>query len=180
MIEKTLARRYASALLALANRQKAVEQIEAEILNLKDLYAKTPLFKQIMGHPGVPKAKKHDLLRKAFQKKLHPLLVQFLQLLIEKHRFRFLPDIADMFDDLADAYKGVVRVNVRTYLPLSPTQEKNLRDRLTVLVSDHVSVDVQEDKTLKGGMQIRFGDTVIDGSVNHRLKLLKEHLNTRH
>lgn len=178
MIEKTLARRYASALLTLANQKKAVEQIEEEILNLRDLYAQTPLFKQIMAHPGVSKTRKHGLLEKALQKKFHPLLVQFLQLLIEKNRFRFLPDIADMFDELADAYKGVVRVKVRSYLPLSAAQEQSLQQRLSALVSDRVSIDVEEDRTLKGGMLIRFGDTIIDGSVSNRLKILRDKLET--
>lgn len=176
MIEKTLAKRYASALVVLAEKENVVERIESEILAIKDMYQKSVELRQVFGHPRISKLQKKSLVESIFKGKIHNLLQEFLNVLIEKGRIRFIVEIADSFDQLAYSSRGLVRVKVKAYSPLSKENVDTLNTKLTALMNKKLLLDVAEDKTLKGGLVVRIGDRVIDGSVAGRLKNLRERL----
>ena len=176
MIEKTLAKRYARALLTLSDRAGATEGIEEELLGLKALWQGTSKVRSILLHPKVSRAEKRALLDKAVEGRVHPLVRELLHLLVEKGRLSYLPEIADQFDVLADETHGVVRVQVRTYLPLTAAQQQTLQAKMAARTGKKVDLRYQEDRLLKGGVSVRLGDQVMDGSVATRLKRLKEEL----
>ena len=174
MIEKTLAKRYAAALLRTTDAEGTTEETEANLLALKDAYLADKGFRAILSQPRIPKSVKRGILRKAFEGRARPSFLDFLTLLVDKNRQDILPDIADMFDRLADASKGVVRVKVRSWKPLSAPHQASLQTKLERLTGKKIDIDAQTDPALKGGMTVMVGDTVIDGSVAHRLKELSE------
>lgn len=177
MIEKTLAKRYASALLTQTERTGGVEETEALLLALKKAYESDPSLRAALDHPKIPRARKAELLRKLFEGTAVPALQEFLSLLVRKNRTNLIPDVAEMFDRLADRSRGVVRVEVRSFLPLSPQQRSALESRLTArLAGRKIDLRAVEDRALLGGLSVRIGDTVIDGSVAARLKELREQL----
>ena len=174
MIEKTLAKRYAAALLRTTDAEGTTEEAEANLLALKDAYLADKGFRALLSQPRIPKSVKRAILRKAFEGRARPSFLDFLTLLVDKNRQDILPDIADMFDRLADASKGVVRVKVRSWKPLSVPHRASLQTKLERLTGKKIDIDAQADPALKGGMTVMVGDTVIDGSVAHRLKELSE------
>ncbi|MBI4563709.1 MAG: ATP synthase F1 subunit delta [Planctomycetes bacterium] len=176
MIEKTLARRYAAAMLSVAEREGAVEDIERHLLALKEAYQKEAAFRRAMGQPRLPRAVRKKLLRKPFDGRVHPAFLDFLDLLVDKHRLHLIPDIAESFDHLADASQGIVRVAVRSTFPLSDSQRRTLLDLLVKITGRKVSLEETVDRSLQGGLSVRIGDSVIDGTVAHRMKELREHL----
>ncbi len=176
MIEKTLAKRYARALLSLSDRAGATEAIEAEILGLKAFWQGTPKVRSVLLHPKVSRPEKAALLDKALEGRVHPLVRELLHLLVEKGRLSYLPEIADQFDQLADESHGVVRVQVASFLPLTTAQQEALSARMSARTGKKVDLRYREDRSLKGGMAVRLGDQVMDGSVATRLKRLKEEL----
>ena len=176
MIEKTLAKRYASALLVVADKAGVVENVEAQLLALKDVYSRDADMRMVFMHPSISKQQKKDIIGKLFGSKFEQVLVIFLELLVDKNRLRFLPHIADAFDRLADVSKGVVRVDVKTFAPMSENQRGTLYEKLNKMIGKKIAVDIKQDRSLKGGMVIRIGDGILDGSVVSRLKRLREHL----
>lgn len=174
MIEKTLAKRYAAALLRVTDQEGTTAEVEQLLLALKEAYLSDKAFRSILAQPRVPKSLKRTLLRKAFEGRAKPSFLDFLTLLVDKNRTNILPDIADMFDRLADASKGVVRIKVRSWRPLSAPHQTSLQTKLERLTGKKIDIDAQTDPALKGGMTVMVGDTVIDGSVAHRLKELSE------
>jgi len=176
MIEKTLAKRYAKAMLSVALEEGAVEQVEEHLLALKTVYKADTAFRRAMGQPRIPKAARKKLLRKPFEGKTLPAFLDLLDLLVDKHRVNLIPDIADSFDQLADESHGVVRVQVASAFPLSTAQEKTLGDRLRAATGKKIEMRVAVDRALKGGMSVRIGDQVLDGTVLNRLKNLRERL----
>ena len=177
MIEKTLAKRYAGALLDETERSNAVEATEAQLLALKEAYHRDENFRTALNHPKIPRSKKAAMLRLIFEGKSDPAVVNFLELLVNKNRTTLIPDIADMYDRLADRTRGVVRVEVRSHLALTDAQRRTLKSKLSAwLGGKKVDIQAVEDRTLLGGMSMRIGDTVIDGSVAGRLKNLREQL----
>ena len=174
MIEKTLAKRYAAALLRTTDQEGTTEETEAMLLALKDAYLADKGFRAILSQPRVPKAVKKGILRRAFEGRAKPWFLDFLTLLVDKNRQDIIPDIADMFDRLADASKGIVRIKVKSWRPLSDAHRASLQSKLERMTGKKIDIEAKADPALRGGMLVMVGDTVIDGSVAYRLKELAE------
>jgi len=172
--EKTLAKRYAAALLRVTDAEGSTEETEQLLDSLKESYLSQKDFRAFLGQPRVPRKLKKQLLHKVFDGRARKSFTDFLDLLIDKNRQSILPDVADMFDTLADASKGLVRVRVKSWRPLSAAQQGGLQAKLERLSGKNVTIETQVDPALKGGLLILFGDTVIDGTVAHRLKAIGE------
>lgn len=174
MIERTIARRYASALLALADQAKAVEAVETELLQIEGVWKSSADFRKAMTHPLIARQDK-----KAFFRQVMPgmskLVADFLDRLIEKGRANCIPEIAEVFDDLADRYAGIVRMTVETAVPMSDAQKAKLQGKLTSLAPGRkIEIDAKVTPELLGGVRVRIRDSVIDGSVAGRLHGLRE------
>lgn len=178
MLEKVLAKRYAGALLNLAEKENQVDQIEKELSDFLKLYQETPDLAKILNHPLVSRGKKNGLLNKAIGRLVAPLLLRFIEVLIRKGRTSYLPEIVIAYHTLADAWRGVVRINVKSYYPLSTSQlkilEKKLQSRFTT--AKRIVFDTVVDRSLLGGLVIQTGDEVIDGSVTGQLNRLQQEL----
>jgi len=174
VIDRTLAKRYAAALLKVTDAEGSTEETESLLLALKDAYLAQKDFRDVLSQPRVPRAAKKRLLAKIFEGKAKKSFTDFLQFLVDKNRQDIIPDIADMFDRLADASKGVVKITVKSWKPLSDAQRNTLQSKLERLTGKKIAIDARVDPAVRGGMLVMYGDTVIDGSVAHRLKEIGE------
>lgn len=174
MIERTLAKRYAAALLQVTDAEGSTEETESILLALRDAYRARREFREMLASPRVPRAAKKALLHKILEGKTRPTFLDFLDLLVDKNRIEILPEVSDMFDRLADASHGVVRVKVRSWKPLSDGQRATLSEKLSRMTGKKVAIEAEIDAQLKGGMLVRIGDSIIDGTVAHRLKTVGE------
>lgn len=179
MIEVTLAKRYAAALLKVTDAEGSTEETEGLLLALRDAWRAQRGFRDLMASPRVPRAAKKALFRKVLEGKARPSFLQFLDLLVEKNRTKILPSVSEVFDRLADASAGVVRVKVRSWKPLSDAHRATLSATLARTTGKKILIEAETDAALKGGMLVRIGDTVVDGTVAHRLKQLGETLTSR-
>lgn len=177
MIERTIARRYAASLLRVSDETKTTEEVEALLLALKETFQKNADIRTLLINPRIPRRAKKAILRRALSRAAPGAFLRFLDLLIEKDRIGLLPHIADMFDELADLSAGVVRIEVRSYHPLSEVHERALVEKLTRIIGGKkLRLDKRVDPSLKGGMWVRIGDSLLDGSVSGRLKSIRERL----
>lgn len=174
MIEKTLAKRYAAALLKATDADGSTEETEGFLHALKAAWESQKDFRSMLAQPRIPRAVKKQMMHRIFQGKAKQSFIDFLDLLIDKNRQDILPDIADMYDRLADASQGIVRATVKSWRPLTDAQRSALQARLEQLSGKKVSFDEKVDPSLKGGLLVMFGDTVIDGTAAHRLKAIGE------
>ncbi|MBI2919872.1 MAG: ATP synthase F1 subunit delta [Planctomycetes bacterium] len=174
MIERTIARRYATALLNLADESKAVEAVETDIMQIAEIYRANADFRRAVTHPLIPAKDKKEFLRLVLPG-LSKLLGEFLDKLVDKGRANCIPEIAEVFDDLADRYAGVVRMTVETAVPMSEAQRAKLLGKLGAIAEGRkVEIEAKVAPELMGGVRVRVRDTVIDGSVAARLKGLRE------
>ena len=174
MIEKTLAKRYAAALLKITDAEGSTEETESLLLALKDAYLSQKDFRAVLSQPRVPRPVKKRLLAKIFEGKAKKSFTDFLELLVDKNRLDIIPDIADMYERVAGASKGVVKVTVTSWKALSDGQRTTLQTKLEKLTGHRVTIDARVDPGVRGGLRVMYGDTVIDGTVAHRLKVMVE------
>jgi len=176
MAERTVAKRYARALLGVAAERKVVDDVERDLYAVAEVYRAAPEVAAALADPSLTRARKVALIRRAFEGRVVPLVLEFLALLVEKRRFALVAEIAELFDDLSDELQGVIKVRVKTYLPLKPPQRERLLERLKGFTSREPILHEEVDSEILGGIVVRIGDDLIDGSVRGRMRMLKERL----
>lgn len=177
MINMTVARRYAKAILELGSEGGNLDALVEELLNLSAAYEASAELRNALENPLVPfEAKKAILGQLAERLGLSATARHTVLLLNDRRRMRVLPGIAQLLKEMTDQRRGVVRAVVTTAVPLADGYYDRLRDRLEKMTGKKVVLDRREDPSLIGGVVARIGDTVIDGSLRARLQEMKSAL----
>jgi F-type H+-transporting ATPase subunit delta len=121
----------------------------------------------------VTKEKKRAVLGAVFKEKVGMMTFDFLNLLVEKGREDVLEDILVEYFKLRDEELGLITLDLRAAVDLTPDQQKTIAKRFEEMTKKKIRVVFSVDKQLKGGFVARVGDTVYDGSVLRQLELLR-------
>jgi F-type H+-transporting ATPase subunit delta len=169
-----VARRYARALLTLAEEQKKLERIGSDVEKISALVRASRDLELFLQNPTIMKDKKTRALREIFSKTVDSTTLHFLLLLVAKGRENILMPIIGQFRLLVDEKMGIVRAEVTSAVALTEQQEKGLVNRLEGFTGKKVQVQYSLDRSLQGGFLARIGDTVFDASIRHQLELLRK------
>lgn len=175
MIEGSLARRYAKALLELASESGSVDLIGRQLDELVTLCQRdNALILGIMSNPGFTPSERRGVLEAMLPKlNLAPLFHNFIRLLLDKNRFLALPDIAREYRALADALANRVRATVTLSAPVSAVFQSRIKAELAAATGREIVLETRIDPSLLGGMVARVGDRVFDASLRTRLETLQ-------
>ena len=174
MRQLRVARRYAQALIGLADEQGQLERVSEDLLMLRRTLRESHEFVVFLKSLVVKTEKKQRVLEELFADKVHPSTQGFLRLLAEKGREDVLGQIVEEFFQLRDVMLGIVNVDVKAAVELTGDQNKALVKKFEGVTKKTVRVSISLDTTLRGGFIARVGDTVFDGSVRRQLELLRE------
>ncbi len=176
MRDTTIARNYAEALLALARKANALDNWGATMLAVSDAVTTDERLTNFLAAPQVAASDKKKVLAKAFGPVLPRTLLLFLQKLIDNRRQMLIPEIAVEYANLVDETEGRLHAQVTVARETSDADRaaiaRQLSDRLGKIVVPHVNVN----PAILGGVIVKFGDTVMDGSVRKRLNTLRSKL----
>ncbi|MFT3788371.1 MAG: ATP synthase F1 subunit delta [Tepidisphaeraceae bacterium] len=167
---------YAKALLELADERKLTQHIAEELRGLRQVFAETPSLKAFFSSPGVADADRAGVLKSAFLPRLSPLLGSVVELLDAKGKVHELPDISAAYDELLDERLGKVEVEVTVAKKLSPQELDVVRQRISTAIKREAVVEQQVDESIIGGIVIRVGDALLDGSVKAQLSEMSKRL----
>ncbi len=174
MLVSKAARRYSSALLETAKDQKSVEETLKDILFIKNTIDNSKDLLLFLKSPVIKPNDKEAALRSIFEKHINKLSNEFVKLVSSKERADLLPEIVVAFVHQYNEYAGIIEVEVRTAKALEEAQVKELQKVLEKTTSKKVDMNLTEDSDLKGGLLVKIRDTVIDGSVKHKLEQLEQ------
>ena len=107
------------------------------------------------------------------------LAINLMLLLTSRNLVHLLPDIADRFQELLDAHNGVERAEAVSAVPLDDGQRERIRSALSEMTGKDVRLTVRADPDILGGVIIRIGDRVLDGSARTRLQSMRRELAQR-
>lgn len=177
MIDLTVSRRYAKALMTLGQEDGKYKEYGEELQGFAQLMEQEPELKHALLNPihGLEERRKL-LLHLTEVLKLSPLMGNFLKLLFDKHRLAALPGIAQVYQQLVDELENVKRARVKAAIPLDESMQERLRQALEQMTGSRVVMEVEEDPTIIGGIVARVGDLVLDGSIRTQLMSLRESL----
>ena len=174
----TIARRYAQALYAQAADDAAVDRVDDDVALVRETVEASRELAGVLASPVVTSRQKTRIVEALFGAKVSPTAMTFVRFLIEHGREALLPDVARAYVALRDEQQGTVEAHVRAALPLPEGERQQLKKALEARTGKKVRLDVREDASLIGGLVIRIGDTVYDGSVRNQLAELRERMDT--
>ena len=171
---RTTSRRYAEAAFQIAERDGTVDawlpQLDAVARAVSD-----PGVARRLEDPQVPFETRLDAMR-GIGGEMMPQLGNLLALILRRRRIEVLPGIAREFRRLYNHRAGIVEATAISAAPLDDGELSALRSRLEQMTGGRVELDTRVDETLLGGVQVRLGDLLIDGSVRGRLERLRTRL----
>ena len=175
MHDVSIARNYAEALLALAGKAGDREGWGELVSALGDAVAQDVTLARFLEAPQISAADKNAVLGKALAEAPEPF-VRFVQKVVANRRQMLLNEIAVEYHNLLDAAEGRVHARVTVARPYDAAATEALTQALTKALAKTVVPHVQVDERIIGGVVVRVGDTVMDGSVRRRLGKLREAL----
>lgn len=179
MIGGEAARRYARALVDIAERQNLLDEVGEELQALAE-GLDHPELQRVILNPRFPRSARSRVLESILETSgASDLMKKFGRVLAEKDRIADVAGIAQKYRELADEKKGRVRAQVRTAFDLAPSAQEELRIKLSEVTGKEVFLEVEKDESLIGGLLCRMGGIVMDGSIRNQLKNLRDSLITK-
>jgi len=167
----TSARPYARAVYALATEQSAVDGW-GDALTLLAAVVSDASMQELIDKPQLGKEQKAELMLKVLSDKLDPQQQNLVRLMAENGRLRALPEVAHQFETFRAEAAGKVEAEVISAFALTGEQEQAITDMLKSKLGRDVSITTSTDESLIGGVIIKAGDTIIDGSMKSQLESL--------
>jgi len=171
-----VAARYARAFFQDALARNAVDQAAADLALLKAVWQANPEVVALLGNPLIPPERKRELCREALATVVRAEQRQFLDLLIERRRVGLLPEVHDLFQELVDDHRSVVRAEVCSAAPLTEAETLALRGAVAQVFGGTPVLETRVQPELIGGVTVRVKDAVLDGSVRKSLDMLAARL----
>lgn len=176
MLNRSVARRYAEAFFSIAQEQNKIDQFQQELEKLVQVIEETENLKEYLAHLLVPANEKKEMVAKIFTDQISSTTLNFLNVLIDKRREAYITTIAVEYRDMADESRNIAKADLIAAQEVSEEDVKMLAEKLSVSMGKTVQLKVSVDPSLLGGVKIRLGDQIIDGTVAKKLAMLKEQL----
>ena len=174
---KLVSKTYGEALFELASEQNSTTKLMEEIKALREILGQNPDLDRLMNHPGIPKQEKESVIEKVFRGRISDDLAGFLQLVVEKERYRDLTAIFDYFESKVKEQEGIGVAYVTTAVELDAVQRLAVQDKLLETTGYRMlEMHYDVNTALIGGMKIRVGDRVVDSSIQSKLEALTKQL----
>ena len=175
MARKSAARRYAEAAFEVATRDHAVDAWRKELDTAATVVADERVGRAL-ANPSIPLETRMEVSRTTFGGLVGPKVLNLIDLLLRRGRIEELPRLAAEFRRLDDQQQSITRATVISASPLTSDEVSALTERLEQSAGGRVALDTEVDPSLLGGLVVRLGDRLIDGSVRSRLERLRNQL----
>jgi len=174
MISTISARRYAQAVFQIAKANNNLDEWAKDLKRISEI-AKDQDVIDIIENPKVLFDQKAALIKQKLGK-ASDLVLNLCYLLIMKGKFKNAGQIADEYEALLDEHKGIKHALVTTAVPVDEAEKAKIAAQLEKITGKKVSVKLQVNPAILGGIIARIEDTQIDGSVRNKLELLRKDL----
>lgn len=171
-----LARGYAQALFQIAIAEGALEQVEDELFRFARIVENETRLREALTDISLPPEHRANMVQELLGDKASPHTVNIVSFLVQQGRARDLSKIIDSLVQLAAEERRKAVAEVRSAVPLDADQRQKLKDAIARATGKEVEVKVLVDPAVIGGLLVRVGDQVFDGTVRRRLQLAKEHI----
>jgi F-type H+-transporting ATPase subunit delta len=170
-------KRYARALVGLAEEQNKIEVFGGELEKVQEAFSVHKELKMVLVNPTYSKGKKAALLTELMEHlDLSEDIRKFLGLLLEKDRLKFYSQILHSYRQLADECSGIERAQLTSAKRLTKEQKELIKTELEKQTGKKVDLEIKVSSSLLGGIKTEIGGRVVDGSLLTQLKRMGDTL----
>lgn len=176
MPKRTSAGRYVRAVFEIALERQELDRWQSDLRKIASL-GEDAAVAALFENPKLRFEDKAKLLATALGD-VNPLALNLAYLLVAKGKWDIAAGLADGYERLLDSYRGIERADVTTAISLDDEDRQKLEARLGTIFDKKVIVTSEVDASLLGGVIVRMGGKLLDGSVRSRLEALKKEIVT--
>ncbi len=173
MADPQAGKRYAQAAFDIATRDGTVALWRSDLDDIAQVLAESAAGPVLM-NPKVPLERKLAVVDRTLD--VQPLAKNFARLLVQKGRALDARAVAEAFDRMADEAEGIAQAEIVAAVDLTAEQLQAIEQKLSQSLNKRVHATATTDPALIGGLMVKVGDRLIDGSVRSRLRQLKRDL----
>lgn len=175
MKEEVIGKRYAKALIRLGQERNLWAEIGEDLDRFTNLFLEHSLLRRILCDPVHDRRSRKVILDEILARiGLNRMTANFLRLLVDKERMRYLPAIRSAYQSLEDAMAGRLRAKVISARPLTEEEVAAVRDALARRLEKQIVLETEENPEILGGIVCKIDGMVFDGSVKTQLEKLRE------
>ncbi len=167
---------YGQAIYTLAQEEQLTATVLPQMEMLERCFVQAPGYLDLLSCQSLPKQERCALVDESIKNAVHPYLLNFLKILVEKGYIRHFSHCCETFRQCYYQDNGILPVTAVTALPLSPEQTKRLTDKLAAITKKTILLSNEIDKTLLGGMRLDYDGKQLEDSVSHRLETIRQTL----
>jgi ATP synthase, F1 delta subunit len=174
LIGSGIAKRYAKAFFEVAGEEENYEKYYNELGSFSSIIEESEPLRDFLANPVFGQEAKKAVVEKVLEKiDISDMTANFLKLLVDKRRIGILSDVEGCYRELMDDTLKKVRADVKTAYSLSAKLSKDIKGSLEGLTGREVDMTIEKDPALLGGIVVRIGDTIYDGSIKTQLDNIK-------
>ena len=167
---------YASALFEVAQGEKDLARVEDELFTVANRVRDNDALRDALTDQSLPVDLRQGIVEDLLGGRASATTTNLVSMIVGGGRAKDLPNIIERFLEKAAGSRSETLAEVTSAVPLEGDQEQRLAEALSKRLKRRVSLKVTVDPSIQGGLIVRTGDTVIDGSVRSRLEQLKNTL----
>jgi F-type H+-transporting ATPase subunit delta len=171
-----LSRGYAQALFQVAQAEGALEQVEDELFRFARILENETRLRESLTDPSLPAEQRTKMVQELLGPKAAAHTTNIVAFLVQQGRARELPKIIDSLVQLAAEERNKAVAEVRSPIPLDADQREKLKAAIARATGKQVDMKVLVDPSVVGGLLVRVGDQIFDGTVRRRLQMAREHV----
>ncbi len=168
--------RYAKSLFELGKEKNLLDKFYTDSKLLLDHCHQVKDFCVFLNNPVIKPSKKKEVLQKVLGSEQHPLMIKFINLVIDKNRENLLNDMVIYFEDLYKKYNGIKTVKLITAVALENDYLNELQIYLEREFSAPIEMEAQTKPEILGGLILIVDDKILDNSILHQMKLIRKKL----
>ena len=167
-----ITRRYIEPLFEIAVEKGIEDRISEDLKLFDDTIVENPELKKFLFNPSMDRKAKRTVIEKLFADSSKYTL-SFLRVVIDKNRPNILLEAYSLYSALLNKHRGITTGKIETAVPLEENTLKQVKENLEKRFKCTLELECTTDPSLMGGILVRVGNTVLDGTIRGRLQRLK-------
>ena len=168
--------RYAESLFDLAKEENKVTHYLDDIKLVGEVLDSDPQIVQFFNHVLIENDKKIQLLDQSFKGNVDQYVLNFLKLLVQSRRIRYIDDIVKSYINLSNQYLGIEEGMIYTPYELTDQQIQDIEKAISQKENKKVTLKVSIDPSLLGGIKVQIANRIYDGTIKNKVEMLKKEL----
>jgi F-type H+-transporting ATPase subunit delta len=173
---EAVTRRYGHALYEIAKAEGKIDLLLDQLRDVSNILTTNEEIKEFLKHPGIADYEKKKVLKSIFKDKVDPDIDKLISILIDHERLGRIRTIYYDYKYLVYKGKGIKIAYVTTAVKMTEEESERLREKLSDNYSKKIEIQNIVDPDILGGVYLRVGDKVIDGTIRGRLQDMRKKL----